>query len=538
MNLTLVHQEICITLTGVLILLLDLCTPPAHKTKLGWLGIAALALVLLSGLGPLPAIEPGDQVFHRGDAEVLTVTHTQVINGHDHLHCTRPGGQPLDRTIPAHETLRSGFHGGITQDALAQYFKTLSLTAAILVLLLGIGFASRLRDGVGEFFALTCFALVGMMFAAGAANFVVLFAAIELITITFYVLTSFQRHRLRSLEAGVKYLILGAAASALMVYGIALIYGATGTMSFYALQTPAGGNAQIFNLGLLLLLAGLGFKIAAVPFQVWAPDVYQGAPAPVTAFLAIGSKAAGVVLLLRLAATGLQIHTSLLWPLFNWIAAATIAYGSLCALRQRNLKRLIGYAGIASAGYLLLGIVALRTGHGHEGSQAILYYLAGYLFAIIAAFMVISRVTREADDEDLSVLAGLHQRSPLMATVLTLAIVSLAGIPPLAGFLGKFLLIKPILAGTAQGAEHTALIIVALAGVVVSLYYYFAVIREIYWSAGINPHDRPQKLPVFEIDWATRLALIICAIMLVALGLFPEPLLAWAREAVTVLALH
>ncbi|MED5458769.1 MAG: NADH-quinone oxidoreductase subunit N, partial [Pseudomonadota bacterium] len=348
---------------------------------------------------------------------------------------------------------------------------------------------------------------------------------------------SFQRHRMRSLEAGVKYLILGAAASAMMVYGIALIYGTTGSMSFSALRIDPADQSQIFNLGLLMVLAGLGFKIAAFPFQIWAPDVYQGAPAPVTAFLAIGSKAAGVVLLLRLMHASAEAHAALLWPLLPWLSGATIAYGSLCAIRQRNLKRLLGYVGIASAGYLLLGVVALEGGGDQlntEGYQAILYYLAGYLFAMTAAFVVICRVTREANDEDLDVLAGLHQRSPLMATVLTLAIVSLAGIPPLAGFLGKFLLLKPIIGAAGKGTAYVGLITVALLGVIVSLYYYFGVVREIYWSTGLLPDAQPEKLPAFDLDWPTRLALVSCAVALVGLGIFPEPLLEWARQAVDV----
>jgi NADH-quinone oxidoreductase subunit N len=532
MNLSIIQQELCVALTGVLILLLDLWTPTAHKAKLGWLGIAALALILLGGLGPVPDIEPGDQVVAVGSNTPLQVRFTQPQTGL--LFCVDTAGQEV--IVPASDAARAGFNGSITQDELAGYFKALFLLAAIFVLFLGVGFAKRFRSGVGEFFALTCFALVGMMFAASAASFIMLFVAIELITITFYVLTSFQRHRMRSLEAGVKYLILGAAASAMMVYGIALIYGATGSMSFNALTTGAIGDhhAQIFNLGLLLLLAGLGFKIAAFPFQIWAPDVYQGAPAPVTAFLAIGSKAAGVVLLMRIVHASASAHEALLWPLLPWLAATTIAYGSLCAIRQRNLKRLIGYAGIASAGYLLLGIVALRGGYGMDGYQAILYYLAGYLFAIIAAFVVISRVTRDSDDEDISVLAGLHRRSPLMASVLTLAIVSLAGIPPLAGFLGKFLLLKPVIAAAGQGSAYTALIIVALVGVVVSLYYYFGIIREIFWSTGLRPDDHPEELPAIDLDWPTRLSLLTCAIMLIALGIFPEPLLHWAKEATSV----
>ena len=310
--------------------------------------------------------------------------------------------------------------------------------AGILVTLLTISYADRIRSGISEMYALTCFALTGMLFAAGATSFLMLFVAVELITITFYVLTSFEQNRLRSIEAGVKYLILGAAASAIMVFGIALIYGSTGTLEFSEvtqhLKAVEYQHLMIFQLGMLLLLGGLAFKIAVVPFQLWVPDVYQGAPTPVSAFLATGSKAAGFVLLLRVLheANPILLDESWLRQLLAVMAGASILYGSLCALRQRNLKRLLGYSSIASAGYVMLGVVALNA----EGTQAVLFYLAGYLFAVLAAFTVIAMVTEEANNEDISVLANLHQRSPLFAITLTLAIMSLAGVPPLAGFFG------------------------------------------------------------------------------------------------------
>ena len=257
------------------------------------------------------------------------------------------------------------------------------------MLLLSAEFAEDIATGIPEYYSLIVFALAGMLFAASANNFAMLFVAIELITITFYVLTSFQRHRLASLEAGVKYLILGSLSSAFMVFGIALVWGTTGKLNFGELAAVAGQFAgdKIFLLGVLLVLVGLGFKIAAFPFQIWTPDVYQGAPTPTTAFLAIGSKAAGFVLLLRFLFAAIPDVTAHGVNLLIIVSGVTILYGNLCAIPQRNLKRLLGYSSIAHAGYLLLGVAAM-AGNVHNlsaGGSALLYYLGGYLFTVLGA---------------------------------------------------------------------------------------------------------------------------------------------------------
>src|SRR5208282_5406934 len=360
-------------------------------------------------------------------------------------------------------------------------------------------------------------------------NFVMLFVSIELITVTFYVLTSFQRNRLVSLEAGVKYLILGALSSAFMVYGIALVWGTTGKLNFNELALVAdqfAGN-KIFLLGVVLVLVGLGFKIAAFPFQIWAPDVYQGAPTPTTAFLAVGSKAAGFVLLLRVLFVALPAVAKQLAPVLMVIAAITILYGNLCALPQRNLKRLLGYSSIAHAGYLLLGVAALSA----SGQAAVLYYLAGYLFMVLGAFTVICLVMRQVDAEDISALAGLNQRSPLLAATMTLAMASLAGIPPLAGFFGKFLLLKSVIetAQATQNHGYYCLVFTALAGVVISLYYYFGVIRAIYWSK-----DAPDLSPI-ALSAPAKVSIWVCITGMFWIGLFPSVVLHLANEAVQAL---
>jgi NADH-quinone oxidoreductase subunit N len=417
----------------------------------------------------------------------------------------------------------TAFAGMFIQDPFALFFKRLFLAAAILVLVLAVEFADRLPAAVSEYYSLILFALTGMMFAASANDLSLLFVAVELITVTFYVLVSFQRNRLASLEAGVKYLILGALSSALMVFGIALVFGTSGTMNFQELAaaSPALKENPLFLVGLLLVLAGLGFKIAVFPMQLWAPDVYQGAPTPTTAFLAIGSKAAGFALLLRLTIAAVPVIAAQWTKLWIVLAAVTILYGNLCAIPQRNVKRLLGYSSIAHAGYLLIGVAAVSP----AGQTAVLFYLGGYLFAILAAFAVITVVLRQTETEDVDRLAGLSRRSPFLALALTLALASLAGVPPLVGFFGKFLLLGVAIE---QGASHPGfygLAAIALVGVVISFYYYFGVVRAIYWA------NNGQEQPPITLSQPMKLVLGVCVLAMLGLGLIPTPILDLAAAA-------
>ncbi len=407
-------------------------------------------------------------------------------------------------------------------DGLAVFFKALFLLAAGIVLLLAVDWEGRLGSGVTEYFVLTLFALTGMLLTASANDFTVLYVSLELVTVTFYVLTSFERSRSESLEAGVKYLILGALSSAFLVYGIALCFGAAGTTSFGELSARSAelaGN-RLFQLGMLLVLGGLTFKVALFPFQVWAPDVYEGAPAPTTAFLAIGSKASGVVVLVRLLG-GVVPDLALKWePLLMAVAGLSILYGSLCAIPQRSLKRLLGYSSIANGGFVMIGLAAVSK----TGSAAVLFYLAGYLFTVLAAFLVVGVVVQRLGTDDIAALAGLHQRSPLLAGALALSMISLAGVPPMAGFFGKFLLLKAVVE---QGATLSAwywMAGVAVIGVAISFWYYFGVLRAAYWGGATTDVS-----PV-SISPLTRTSLVLCMAGIVYLGVFPGAVwdAAWA----------
>jgi len=482
MNSSLIALELCVIALGVVLMLADFWVPAGRKKFLAYAAVAALGGLLL--------------VSFSGDG-ICSVFGT-------------------------------AFHGSFIEDPLALFFKRFFLIAAILVLFLSAEFSDRLV-GISEYYSLILFALAGMLFAASSNDFAMLFVSIELITITFYVLTSFQRGRLVSLEAAVKYLILGALSSAFLVFGIALIWGTTGKLNFNDLAQVSGQflDNKIFLFGVLFVMVGLGFKIAAFPFQIWVPDVYQGAPTPTTAFLAVGSKAAGFVLLLRVLFVALPDVTKHWADLLIVISAITILYGNLCAIPQRNLKRLLGYSSIAHAGYLLLGVAALSA----SGNAALLYYLAGYLFTVIAAFTVIALVMRHLQSEDISALAGLNQRSPLLATTMTLAMMSLAGIPPLAGFFGKFLLFKAVIqaAQTTHNHGYYCLVFTALAGVTISLYYYFGVVRAIYWSK-----DAPDLSPI-PLSGAAKFSIAVCIAGMFWLGILPDTVLNLANDAAAAL---
>jgi NADH-quinone oxidoreductase subunit N len=483
MNASLMSLEISVVALGLVLMLADLWLPAERRRFLGYVAVAALGLLLAASLSGYGSCSLTD----------------------------------------------TAFNGMFVEDALAIFFKRFFLVAAILVLFMAVEFSDRITTGVSEYYSLIVFALSGMLFAASANDFVMLFVSIELITVTFYVLTSFQRGRLISLEAGVKYLILGALSSAFLVFGIALVWGTTGKLNFAELAKVAAQfeTNKIFLIGVLFVLVGLGFKIAAVPFQIWVPDVYQGAPTPTTAFLAVGSKAAGFVLLLRVLFTAVPGVTAHWADLLIVISGITILYGNLCALPQRNLKRLMGYSSIAHAGYLLLGVATLTV----SGQAALLYYLAGYLFTVIAAFTVIFVVMRHLESEDISALAGLNRRSPLLAVTMTLAMVSLAGIPPMAGFFGKFLLLKAVLQQGAVNHGYYCLAFTALAGIVISFYYYFGVIRAIYWSK-----SAPDLTPI-HLSGGIKLSIAVCIAGMFWLGLFPSTALNLATEAAKVLGM-
>ncbi len=418
-------------------------------------------------------------------------------------------------------------------DGMAKFYKCFALVTTILVTFLAIDYRKILsrftenpdsETGTGEFYALPIFACAGMMWLASAKDLAGAFVALELVTVTFYILVAYMRRNVGSLEAGVKYLILGALSTGFLVYGIAWVYGTTGTMSLDAiggmLQDGRSANVQLTPLlfGIALVMVGLGFKIGAVPMQVWIPDVYQGAPTPTTAFLSVGSKAAGFVLMMRFLTPFLEssLTRGPVLTLLIILACATLLFGNLAAIPQTNFKRLLAYSSIAHAGFLLLALAAWTPENAVSmGSfKVISFYLATYLLMTLGVFFIVSQVRIQREGEMIADFNGLGKTNPTIALALTILLAALAGVPLTAGFWGKFFVFslavdKGLWWGVGIGC------IAAAAG----FYYYFNVIRAVWWTAPSN--DKPIVLPPI-----TKVCVALLTAAVVILGFLPAPI--WA----------
>lgn len=416
----------------------------------------------------------------------------------------------------------TAFGGMFLEDGLAHTFRQIFLGAAFLTALGSSDYLEKTRmRWQGEYYVLLAMATTGMMFMASAGDFLSLYIALETTTITFYVLTAMHKGTsLVSSEAGLKYLLLGAFSSAILLYGISLFYGMAGTTSLSGLGNwlnaqPAGDPSPLLVLATILVLAGFAFKVTLVPFHMWAPDVYQGAPTPVTGLLSVGSKAAGFAAIIRIFLFALN-HGPLvsLWSfLLAALAALTFLVANLIALKQHNIKRLLAYSSISQAGYLILGLLA----NSALGRTALVFYLILYVFTNLAAFIVVTIVSARAGSEEIDDFKGLAQTSPMLALVMLLSLLSLAGIPPLAGFFGKFYLF-------AAGIQAHWILLVTWAVVnsIVSLFYYLVVIKKMYLEAPVAGAPRPGSQPL-----SLKVALTVCTFFVLFLGIFPAPVLGW-----------
>ena len=392
-------------------------------------------------------------------------------------------------------------------DATAHFFKVLALLTTIVVLIMALEYSSVLAKylpgvtpgaGLGEFYSLPVFTCAGLMFMASAVDFLLIFVSLELVTISFYILVAYMRRHTASLEAGVKYLILGALSTGFLVYGITWIFG------------------------LMLLLTGLGFKVAAVPFQLWVPDVYQGAPTPITAFLSVGSKAAGFVVLLRvlqpfLGVPGVGVKVLAVLAL---MAALTMLYGNLAALPQDNFKRLLAYSSIGHAGYLLVAVASVSDTKATFGSAgvAVAFYLAGYLLMTLLSFLVLIVVARHSRGDDILHFNGLAKRSPFLAFALLTAMLSLAGVPFTAGFIGKFL----VFAAAVQAGKFW-LVAIGILTVAAGFYYYLRIVAAMYWQ-------EPGDTTPIKIAPLTRTAIGALTFAVFVFGIFPQPILRQLKD--------
>ena len=411
--------------------------------------------------------------------------------------------------------------GTVRVDGASVVFEQIVLVSAALVVLLALETFQSIR-WKAEYLAMLLFAASGAMFLASANEMLTLYVCLEVVTIAFFVLSSFCKDDPLSVEAGLKLYVQGFASSAALVYGLSLLYGLTGSTTIPVIARYLAGGAgsagiasnPVALLAAVMVIAGLAFKLSVVPFHMWVPDVYQGAPTPVTAYLSVASKAAGFIAAGRLVLPSLLgLHTELS-ALLGAIALITMTFGNLVAIWQTNLKRMLAYSTIAHAGYLLLGLVMWNA----KGMGALMFYLIVYLFANILAFAVILAISSETGSEEIQAYGGLLRRSPFLCLAMTAALLSLGGIPPLAGFVGKFYLFA-----SAAGEGYILLAAAGVVNTLISMYYYIRVVREMFWGEGI--HRR------IAVPLGISLVVWLCLIALLALGLFPNSLLATVTSA-------
>jgi len=417
-------------------------------------------------------------------------------------------------------------------DALARFYKIFALVCTLLVVLMSVDYRKILtlytdhpgsENGTGEYYALPLFACAGMMFLASARDLIGAFVALELVTVTFYILVAYMRRNVGSLEAGVKYLILGALSTGFLVYGIAWVYGSTGTMDFETIQITIGNLQSPTPLlfGIALVMVGLGFKVGAVPMQIWVPDVYQGAPTPTTAFLSVGSKAAGFILMMRFL-DPFPYSAVTRGPVLNLLlilAVATLLFGNLAAIPQTNFKRLLAYSSIAHAGFLLLALASI-PGPGFAGwsllqpAVAVSFYLATYLLMTLGVFFVLAQVRIQREGEEITHFNGLGKTNPVLALALTVLLAALAGVPLTAGFIGKFFVFS-----LAVNAHLWVGVGVAFIAAAAGFYYYFNVVRAMWWAP-------PGDLAPVELPAISKVCVAVLTIATLVLGIYPQPILA------------
>ena len=430
------------------------------------------------------------------------------------------------------------FGGLIRLSPNGQVARVFFLVSSLLVSFLGTICLPRTRVPRVEFYHIVMVVTAAMMLLAESTHFVMFFVALETVTIGLYILVSYFRDNPLTLEAGLKYLVLGALSSAIMLFGIVLLYGAVGKVTIGGVThtgfefgvlldfLKAHPDNFLAKAGALLVIGGVAFKIGAFPFQIWVPDVYQGAPTPVTAFLAVSSKAAGFAMLLNLIQQAFAPLAGLLVPVLSLLAAATIIFGNLSALTQRNAKRLMGLSGVSHAGYLLLGVVAAFTVPWAAG--AVWFYLFTYMLASMAVFGVMAYMAGADDtNQELEHYEQLAKNRPFFGYVLAVGVGSLAGIPPLAGFLGKLLLFV-----AAFEAHLYWLLGVAIVGVVLSIYYYFGWIKAAFFEVWrpVRTAADGSAWPVPAMPkWAGVLTLAVLALVTVLLGFFQQPLTSWLQ---------
>ncbi len=424
------------------------------------------------------------------------------------------------------------FHRMVVLDNFSLFFKVVTLLAAICAIWMSLGSNEIKQVYQGEYYTLLLTCALGIFFMASSSNLLTAYLSLELVSLTSYVLTGFLPRNRRSSEAALKYLIYGGVASGTMIYGMSWIFGMTGSLDYAAIQQMLA-KAEINKAGLFMafmfVFAGFGYKIVFVPFHMWSPDVYQGAPTPFTAFLSVASNAAGLAILIRFFYPGISSVTAagdwafvpgVEWPQILLLASMiTMTVGNLCALNQRNLKRMLAYSGIAHAGYMLMGLAILTN----DGLSAILFYIVVYLIMNVGAFLVVAMVANHTGSEDIDGYRGLAWRGAVLPAVcFSIFLFSLTGLPPFAGFIGKFFLFAAVLK---EGGTFIILALVAVANSVISLYYYAKVVKVMFLDTP-EPGDKVVAIAGYNFSLMVPLAALT-----VILGIYFSPLSQYTTQS-------
>ncbi|MBA7506773.1 NAD(P)H-quinone oxidoreductase subunit 2 [subsurface metagenome] len=424
------------------------------------------------------------------------------------------------------------FNNMLAVDNFALFFKLLFLGIAALVILASVDYVFRFARFQGEYYALVLLSTLGMMLMAATAELISIYIALELTSISLYILVGFLKDK-KSTEASLKYLLLGAVASAVLLYGMALVFGFTGKTQLaeiaQVIQATSPLASPALILGIVLLIAGFGFKIAAIPFHMWVPDVYEGAPTPITAYLSVGSKAAGFAIILRVfySAFGLPNWLSLDWGLiFAVLSAIGITLGNVVAIPQVNIKRMLGYSSIAQAGYLMVGLatVGLSPAADILGRSSLLFFLASYALTNLGAFIAIIAISGKLDSDLIDDYSGMGKRAPLLALGLTFCLISLIGLPPAAGFMAKFYIFS--------GAIHHGLlwlVVIAVINSAISAYYYLRVVKVMWLGEPASQEKVPSS-------GALRLALSLSCLGVLLLGVIPGYIMKLTEMAASMFA--
>jgi len=425
--------------------------------------------------------------------------------------------------FPGLSKAKSAFYDMVAIDPFTFFFKVIFLIIALLTVLASLEYAGRMEIAFGEYYVLVLFATVGMMLMASGINLVIIFLGLEVMSISIYVLAGIMRQDDRAVEAAFKYFLLGAFASAFLVYGIALTYASTGSLSLDGIGQVFKNQAWVVGLpiaivGLALLIIGFGFKIALVPFHMWTPDVYEGAPTSITAFMATGVKAAAFAAFVRVFFYALPSFQTY-WTEIMWIlAVATMTVGNIIALAQSNIKRMLAYSSIAHAGYILVAFVA-----GNDlGKSSILFYLLAYIFMNIGAFTVLIVLGKRGEENTLlSDYAGIGFRYPLLAGSMSIFMLSLAGVPPMAGFMAKFYVFS-----AAVKAQYYWLAVIGVLNSAVAAYYYLRVLIYMYFR------EPEKELGIQIFSPAAVLAIIISVWGVLQIGILPSTFLSLAQRSI------